>query len=80
MDLRRILLISPCRDDFHRLAPNDVLEDISTGVGEYLAAGVWLVWGTDPVLQRGPVYRGDGSRPFMASTESGPRTAAETAI
>jgi Uma2 family endonuclease len=51
------------------VSPNDVFKDISSKVGEYLAAGVRLVWVIDPVLQRVLVYRADGSGSILNASD-----------
>jgi Uma2 family endonuclease len=44
------------------ISPNDVFEDVTGKVEEYLAAGVPIVWVVDPQTRRILVYHRDGGR------------------
>jgi Uma2 family endonuclease len=43
------------------VSPNDLFEEVTGKVEEYLSAGVLLVWVVDPARRRVSVYRRDGT-------------------
>jgi Uma2 family endonuclease len=52
------------------VSPNDLFEDVSRKVEEYLAAGVRLVWVIDPKAERVFIYRQDGSATILTNKDS----------
>lgn len=52
------------------VSPNDLFEDVSRKVNEYLAAGVRLVWVVDPKAERVFVYRHDESATILTNKDS----------
>ncbi|MCA9142425.1 MAG: Uma2 family endonuclease [Planctomycetaceae bacterium] len=52
------------------VSPNDLFEDVSRKVDEYLAAGVRLVWVIDPKAERVFIYRHDESATILTNKDS----------
>ncbi len=52
------------------VSPNDLFEDVSRKVEEYLAAGVRLVWVIDPKAERVFIYRQDESATILTNKDS----------
>lgn len=52
------------------VSPNDLFEDVSRKVEEYLAAGVRLVWVIDPKAERVFIYRHDESATILTNKDS----------
>ena len=51
------------------ISPNDLFEEVSIKVNEYLAVGVRLVWVIDPKVERVFVYRFDGSAAILTNQD-----------
>ena len=51
------------------ISPNDLFEEVSEKVQEYLAAGVRLVWVVDPAAQTVHVHRPDGSGTILRARD-----------
>lgn len=52
------------------VSPNDLFEDVSRNVEEYLAAGVRLVWVIDPKAELVFIYRDDESATILTNKGS----------
>jgi len=77
--VRRVRLPDPEPAGYPALAPDLVVEVLSPGdrpgetlakVGEWLTAGVRLVWVVDPARRLARVYRQDGSETVLTEAES----------
>lgn len=77
--IRRDRLIDPATRGFPDLAPDLVGEVLSPDdragevlakVGDWLTAGVQIVWVIDPERRSARVYRADGSETFISAQES----------
>jgi Uma2 family endonuclease len=52
------------------VSPNDLFYDVQQKVGEYLQAGVRLVWIVNPRTREVHVYRGDGGFQLLKNGDS----------
>jgi Uma2 family endonuclease len=50
-------------------SPNDIFEDVAFKAGEYLAAGVKLVWVVDPLTEKVYVYSPGGSGRILSNRD-----------